>query len=136
MTFTLNRITIVTLLRLQAIPALNNTRNRPWSLAPLAYWSGIEMAAGLICACLPALRKVRYIFRGKEPSTYNYSSQTYASSASRSAASRRKTSSAPKLKLGAGVISTDYANELNPELGINNSKTELVELKSAIGSQK
>ncbi|KAK6063686.1 CFEM domain-containing protein [Seiridium cupressi] len=39
-----------------ALPPLSNTHNRTWNLAPVAYWSAIEMFAGMVCACLPALR--------------------------------------------------------------------------------
>ncbi|KAM0814176.1 hypothetical protein AB5N19_14179 [Seiridium cardinale] len=49
-------ITLVSVLRLQALPPLSNTRNRTWNLAPVAYWSAIEMFAGMVCACLPAMR--------------------------------------------------------------------------------
>ncbi|KAK9420556.1 hypothetical protein SUNI508_06296 [Seiridium unicorne] len=49
-------ITLVSILRLQALPPLSNTHNRTWNLAPVAYWSAIEMFAGMVCACLPALR--------------------------------------------------------------------------------
>ncbi|KAI1840447.1 hypothetical protein JX266_013331 [Neoarthrinium moseri] len=51
-------ITLVSFLRLQALPQLSNTRNRTWNLAPVSYWSAIEMFAGMVCACLPALRKL------------------------------------------------------------------------------
>ncbi|KAI4596329.1 hypothetical protein KJ359_005458 [Pestalotiopsis sp. 9143b] len=51
-------ITLVSFLRLQALPPLYNTRNRTWNLAPVAYWSAIEMFFGMVCACLPALKKL------------------------------------------------------------------------------
>jgi len=60
------KITLVTSLQLQAVPPTSNDRNRTWGYAPVVYWSAIETAAGLICACLLGLRKVRYMLRGKE----------------------------------------------------------------------
>ncbi|KAI1337587.1 hypothetical protein F5Y15DRAFT_148214 [Xylariaceae sp. FL0016] len=49
-------VTIVSFLRIMSIPPLYNERNRTWSLAPVSYWSGIEMFFGMVCACLPALK--------------------------------------------------------------------------------
>lgn len=81
LTLVFHRITLVTFLRLIALKPLDNYRNRTWGMAPLAYWSAIEIAAGLILACLPALKKIRYIFRAKKDIT-NGSSTNNASGAS------------------------------------------------------
>ncbi|KAH6661215.1 hypothetical protein BKA67DRAFT_550497 [Truncatella angustata] len=48
-------ITLVSFLRLMSLSQLSNARNRTWNLAPVAYWSAVEMFFGLVCACLPAL---------------------------------------------------------------------------------
>ncbi|KAH6686948.1 hypothetical protein F5X68DRAFT_240413 [Plectosphaerella plurivora] len=64
--FTLgSAITIVSILRLQSIPQVSNVRNRTWNLTPISYWSGIEILAGLVCACLPALKALYVLFNGK-----------------------------------------------------------------------
>lgn len=144
--FYVYRITLVTFLRLQAVPPLANTRNRTWSVAPLAYWSAIEMAAGLVCACLPALKKLRYIFRGKEKSTYNSGSGDYARDGSRSAkegsqsakdgsssASPRSAKSSSKEGMGQTIFLKTFNCDSSPlpSPGINNSVTELVEARPA-----
>jgi hypothetical protein len=71
------RITLVSFLRFQSLPPLSNTRNRTWSLAPVSYWSGIEMLAGMVCACLPALKALMPVWCGARGSRQDGNSEGY-----------------------------------------------------------
>ncbi|KAH7131152.1 hypothetical protein EDB81DRAFT_131332 [Dactylonectria macrodidyma] len=57
-------ITIVSIVRVQSLIPLSRRRNMTWNLAPVSYWSGIEMLAGLVCACLPAMKALSRVFCG------------------------------------------------------------------------
>ncbi|KAI9147998.1 Satratoxin biosynthesis SC6 cluster protein [Paramyrothecium foliicola] len=124
-------ITLVTFLRLQALPHLKNARNRTWGLAPLAYWSAIEIAAGLILACLPALKKLRYIFRRKEQITY-ISSNSGSRTGPAALRSNREASRARHLSDHLGHNSGSYAMMTKSETTIDAQVNELADLTKSI----
>lgn len=49
-------VTIISFLRLKSIVRYASTANPTWDLWGIVWWSGIEVCAGLICTCLPAMR--------------------------------------------------------------------------------
>jgi len=51
-------ITIVSIIRLQAIVAFGNTTNPTWDNFDTMLWSTTEINVGIICACMPSLRVV------------------------------------------------------------------------------
>ncbi|KLU85894.1 hypothetical protein MAPG_04914 [Magnaporthiopsis poae ATCC 64411] len=48
--------TVVAVLRMQTFYALNSSMNMTWDSYPLVAWSSLEMHAGIICVCMPAMR--------------------------------------------------------------------------------
>lgn len=51
-------VTVVSALRLQSIVHLDHANNPTWDLTAIIYWSSIEQNIGIICSCMPALRKI------------------------------------------------------------------------------
>ncbi|EED17823.1 integral membrane protein, putative [Talaromyces stipitatus ATCC 10500] len=51
-------VTLVSILRLHTLVEFSNTSNLTWDYVELGYWSTIEVDVGIICACLPAIRKL------------------------------------------------------------------------------
>ncbi|KAH8883023.1 hypothetical protein GQ53DRAFT_664706, partial [Thozetella sp. PMI_491] len=126
-------ITLVTFLRLQALPPLENARNRTWGWAPLAYWSAIEIGAGLILACLPALKKLRYIFRARENITYQSSSTDYPKTGSQHSAAQGTKLSIPAVHLPNHLrrASKSYTTISNSGTDISSAATELASLSKS-----
>ncbi|KAH6695539.1 hypothetical protein F5X68DRAFT_244238 [Plectosphaerella plurivora] len=117
-------ITIVSICRLQSLPQLSNVRNRTWNLAPVSYWSGIEMLAGLVCACLPALKSLKTLITGK-PGTESGSSA--AGYVHRSSFSNRRATPARELD---DIFADEHAvaSDGDDRMYRGNSLTELVEI--------
>ncbi|KAI0470551.1 hypothetical protein GGR56DRAFT_659374 [Xylariaceae sp. FL0804] len=67
-------ITLISILRLQAIPRIEDEGNRTWDWVPVTYWSGVEVIAGLCCACAPALKGLFPLFRGQDTTKPNSTS--------------------------------------------------------------
>ncbi|GME55455.1 CFEM domain-containing protein [Neofusicoccum parvum] len=53
-------VTIVSMLRLKWMIQFANSQNITWDYVPIGYWSTIEVHAGILCACLPAMRALLY----------------------------------------------------------------------------
>ena len=51
-------VTIVSIVRLQAIATFTSTTNITMSFYELSRWSTVEVCLGIVCACLPAVRLV------------------------------------------------------------------------------
>ncbi|KAM5343972.1 hypothetical protein ACJ41O_012509 [Fusarium nematophilum] len=49
-------VTIVSILRLQALVGFGKSTNPTWDLWELTIWSTTEICVGIMCACLPAIR--------------------------------------------------------------------------------
>ncbi|KAI5455935.1 hypothetical protein BGZ63DRAFT_436684, partial [Mariannaea sp. PMI_226] len=49
-------VTIVCILRLQALVAYGHTINPTWDAFDTCYWSAIELNVGIICVCMPNIR--------------------------------------------------------------------------------
>ncbi|KAH7362582.1 hypothetical protein B0T11DRAFT_318237 [Plectosphaerella cucumerina] len=116
-------ITLVSILRLQALPHVSNVRNRTWNLAPISYWSGIEILAGLVCACLPALKALYVLFNGKRKAKTGSNPNSYpAHNSSSQEGAVPPRGSAPRLD------DEPWAHEggEDGELSRGNSFTELV----------
>lgn len=47
---------IATIVRLRTLYVFGNLRDPPWDYVPVVYWTTTELAAGVICASLPAVR--------------------------------------------------------------------------------
>ncbi|EKG11955.1 hypothetical protein MPH_10999 [Macrophomina phaseolina MS6] len=48
------------MLRLKWMIQFASTQNVTWDYVPIGYWSTIEVHAGILCACLPAMRALLY----------------------------------------------------------------------------
>ncbi|KAK0661329.1 hypothetical protein DIS24_g2528 [Lasiodiplodia hormozganensis] len=53
-------VTVVSMLRLKWMIQFANSQNVTWDYVPIGYWSTIEVHAGILCACLPAVRALVY----------------------------------------------------------------------------
>ncbi|KAL0261584.1 hypothetical protein SLS55_003014 [Diplodia seriata] len=53
-------VTVVSMLRLKWMIQFANSTNVTWDYVPIGYWSTIEVHAGILCACLPAVRALVY----------------------------------------------------------------------------
>lgn len=51
-------VTVVSALRLQSIVHLDRANNPTRDLTAIVYWSSIEQDVGILCSCMPALRKI------------------------------------------------------------------------------
>jgi hypothetical protein len=51
-------VTIVSIVRLQVMVAFGGSKNITWDYRSVGYWSTIEMHAGVVCACMPAIRNL------------------------------------------------------------------------------
>ncbi|RAO64886.1 uncharacterized protein BHQ10_000898 [Talaromyces amestolkiae] len=81
-------VTLVSILRLHSLVEFANTTNLTWDYVQLGYWSTIEVDVGIICACLPAVRKLlRGVFPNVFASTVHSGAKTPAYSHTRSAQS-------------------------------------------------
>lgn len=47
---------IATIIRLNTLYVFGNLEDPTWDYVPVAYWTTVELAAGIICSCLPAVR--------------------------------------------------------------------------------
>ena len=47
---------IATIVRLKTLSAFGNLSDPAWTYTPLVYWTTVELAAGIIASCLPAVR--------------------------------------------------------------------------------
>ncbi|KAH8676388.1 hypothetical protein BX600DRAFT_508547 [Xylariales sp. PMI_506] len=75
-------VTIISCIRLQAFIAFASSANVTWDDRSGADWSLAELFAGVICACLPALRPLLVVLRVKYASTQSLNNG-YASQSSR-----------------------------------------------------
>ncbi|KAF2136873.1 uncharacterized protein K452DRAFT_302380 [Aplosporella prunicola CBS 121167] len=75
-------VTVVSMLRLKWMIQFANSQNVTWDYVPIGYWSTIEVHAGIICACLPAIRALLYklfprvMGRGSGARSYGYGANT------------------------------------------------------------
>ena len=51
-------VTVMSILRLQSLIHFGNSLNPTWDQSDASQWSTIEINVGIVCACLPALRKI------------------------------------------------------------------------------
>jgi hypothetical protein len=51
-------VTVVSMLRLQSLVHFSNSTNPTWDQWDVANWSTIEINAGIMCACMPAIRGI------------------------------------------------------------------------------
>ncbi|KAM5354799.1 hypothetical protein ACJ41O_001445 [Fusarium nematophilum] len=51
-------VTVVSILRLQALVTFGTSPNKTWEFYDVSVWSTIEICVGIMCACLPQLRMV------------------------------------------------------------------------------
>lgn len=49
---------IATIIRLRTLHVFGDLSDPTWDYVPVVYWTTIELAAGIIAACMPALRKL------------------------------------------------------------------------------
>jgi hypothetical protein len=49
---------VISILRLQSLIHFATTTNSTWEFYDISFWSVIEIAVGIMCACLPAIRTV------------------------------------------------------------------------------
>ncbi|KAH7122921.1 hypothetical protein EDB81DRAFT_223173 [Dactylonectria macrodidyma] len=49
-------VTIVSILRLQAVVKFGDSQNATWDYVGISKWSTVEISVGIICACMPSLR--------------------------------------------------------------------------------
>lgn len=47
---------IATIIRLKTLSAFGDLSDPAWSYVPLVYWTTVELAAGIVVSCLPAVR--------------------------------------------------------------------------------
>lgn len=47
---------IATIIRLNTLYVFGNLDDPTWDYVPVVYWTTVELAAGIICSCLPAVR--------------------------------------------------------------------------------
>ena len=67
----------MSVLRLQSLIHFGNSLNPTWDQTDASNWSTIEINVGIVCACLPALRKILIRFfpsmqGSTSPSTSQY----------------------------------------------------------------
>jgi hypothetical protein len=55
-TLTADSVCIVSILRLQSLVSISNSRDPTYDNPPAATWSSVESNVGIICSCLPLLR--------------------------------------------------------------------------------
>lgn len=55
---TTRSVTVVSILRLQALVTFGTSPNKTWEFYDVSVWSTIEICVGIMCACLPQLRMV------------------------------------------------------------------------------
>lgn len=55
---TCHSVTVVSGLRLQSIVHLDRANNPTRDFTAIIYWSSIEQDVGILCSCMPALRKM------------------------------------------------------------------------------
>lgn len=51
-------VTVVSILRLQALLAFATSTNPTWDNYNIHFWSTVEINIGIICACMPAMRQI------------------------------------------------------------------------------
>ena len=69
---------IATIVRLQTLKDFGTTPDPSWNYVPVVYWTSVELAAGIIASCLPAVRTLFERFfkffalsaAASEPSTF------------------------------------------------------------------
>ncbi|KAJ0119617.1 hypothetical protein J7T55_013820 [Diaporthe amygdali] len=69
---------IATIVRLQTLKNFGTTLDPTWTYVPVVYWTSVELSAGIIASCLPAVRILLERFfkffalsaAGSEPSTF------------------------------------------------------------------
>ncbi|KAF2084270.1 hypothetical protein K490DRAFT_75929 [Saccharata proteae CBS 121410] len=90
-------ITIVSILRLDALIQFGDTSNITWDYVSVGYWSTIELHVGIICGCLPAIRSLALHFMPKimgkstvEQSGYDSQAPTLQKSTNIAVSSRPK----------------------------------------------
>ncbi|KAF7548704.1 hypothetical protein G7Z17_g6882 [Cylindrodendrum hubeiense] len=49
-------VTVVSILRLQAVVKFGDSSNATWDYLEVSKWSTVEISVGIICACMPSLR--------------------------------------------------------------------------------
>lgn len=47
---------VATIVRLSTLHVFGNLADPTWDYIPVVYWTVVELAAGMICSCLPAIR--------------------------------------------------------------------------------
>ncbi|KAF3761966.1 hypothetical protein M406DRAFT_221657, partial [Cryphonectria parasitica EP155] len=47
---------VATIIRLRTLYVFGSLKDPTWDYVPVVYWTTVELAAGILCACLPALR--------------------------------------------------------------------------------
>lgn len=47
---------VATVVRLSTLHVFGNLEDPTWDYVPVVYWTVVELAAGMICSCLPAIR--------------------------------------------------------------------------------
>lgn len=56
LTFCFTSVCVVSILRLQSLVAISNSKDPTYDNTPAATWSSVETNVGIICSCLPCLR--------------------------------------------------------------------------------
>lgn len=62
-------VTVVSIIRLQAIATFTNSTNATFDNYDVQFWSVLELNVGIMCACMPAIRQILVwlfpiVFRG------------------------------------------------------------------------
>lgn len=55
---------VATIVRLSTLHVFGNLEDPTWDYVPVVYWTVVELAAGMICSCLPAIRLLLERFFG------------------------------------------------------------------------
>jgi hypothetical protein len=49
-------VTVVSIIRLQALVTFGKSKNATWDNFPVSLWSTVEINVGIVCTCMPTLR--------------------------------------------------------------------------------
>lgn len=65
---------VATIVRLSTLHVFGSLEDLTWDYVPVVYWTVVELAAGMICSCLPAIRMLFERFFGVLHLTSNHRS--------------------------------------------------------------
>jgi len=105
---------IVSMIRLKALLSFGNSIDPTWDYTLVVIWTTLELAAAMICACLPALRRLfSHLFPGAFNTTGRSTDENERSSRHRYARARY-----PSAGRGTSTTGDESFIELQPQDGL------------------